>query len=197
MSINIQTLKQLRIFEDSCLAPSSGGLALLSQGGSAPSALPSQKDFGEFDYKQIAKEHGILDLYNMLNNDFITTFDMNSVRALLDDIDKIKTDILVLNKDINIIYESSINIPIFPIKYDKTKYDPMYIIGDSEMTPEQFNESLLYSKVHILPYAYNIKDGLNYPEFNSVIEMLETELIPKSSIIIQNVLGNGECLFSH
>ena len=189
MSINIQILNQLRIFEDSCLAASSGGLALLSQGGSAPSASPPQKDFGTFNYLDLANDVGIK---TIIENNFKATFNIDSVGGLLNDIEDIKKEILQLSKDNNNIHQGR---PVFPIKYDKTKDNPMYIIGNSEMTPEQFKVSSLYSEVHILPFPDNIRDGLNYPEFNSVIKMLGTELIPKSSIIIQNVLGNGECLF--
>ena len=78
--------------------------------------------------------------------------------------------------------------------YDKIKDTPIYIIPE-ELSPVEFQQNPLYSQVNILPYAKGTKDGLNYPEFTSVKKMLGTELIPKSRIIIQNVLGNGECLF--
>ena len=97
-----------------------------------------------------------------------------------------------LNKDIKIIHER--DKPVFPILYDKNKDTPIYITPE-ELSPVEFQQKDLYIQLNVLPYAVGHKPGLNYPEFNSVIRMLKTELIPKSRIIIQNVLGNGECLF--
>ena len=184
----IRTLGDLRAFEDICLEPSAG------QGRPIPNEVPPEADFGTFDYKQIAIDQGFSELYEMLNTDFVTAFDMESVEALLNNIDKIKTDILALDQDINIIHKNGINKPVFPILYDKNKDTPIYITPE-ELTPEQFQEKSLYSQVNVLPFARGGKSGLNYPKFISVKEILGTDLIPKSRIIIQNVLGNGECLF--
>ena len=189
MSINIQTLQDLKNFEDLCILPSAGpDICTENQ-------VPPKKDFGTFKWKQIAIEQGFDELYDMLNTDFVPEFDMTSVEELFHKIENIKTDILNLSKDTNIIHDSGINKPVFPILYDINKDTPIYITSE-ELSPVQFKlQNTLYSQVDILPYADDIKDGLNYPEFSSVIENLTTKLIPKTSIIIQNVLGNGECLF--
>lgn len=184
----ITSLEELRVFEDLCILPSAG------PGRPRANQVPPEADFGTFNYKEIAKDQGFSELYNMLNIDFVTKFDMGSVKVLLNDIEKIKIEILGLNKDIKIIRESHTNKPVFPILYDKNRDTPIYITPE-ELTPVQFQQNPLYSQVDVLPYARGSKSGLNYPEFNSVIGMLKTELIPKSRIIIQDVLGNGECLF--
>jgi hypothetical protein len=182
----ITTLEQLRVFEDLCILPSTG------PGRPRENEVPPEADFGTFNYRQIAIDQGFSKLYEMLNTDFVTEFDMGSVMVLLDDIEKIKIEILRLNKDIKIIHER--DKPVFPILYDKNKDTPIYITPE-ELSPVEFQQKDLYIQLNVLPYAVGHKPGLNYPEFNSVIRMLKTELIPKSRIIIQNVLGNGECLF--
>lgn len=188
MSINIQTLEQLKYFEELCLLPSDGPCRRREN------QVPPKKDFGTFDYVQIAKNQEFDDLYEMLNTDFVTKFHMDSVSELLDKRKNIKTDILNLSKDDKIIHESGVNIPVFPIKYDKKRGTPIYITPE-ELSPVQFQQNSLYSQVDVLPYSDDKKDGLNYPEFQSVIKNLNSPLIPQRSIIIQNVLGNGECLF--
>lgn len=169
----IKTLKQLKIFEDSCLNPQKD--------------IPPEKDFGTYDYKTLANNLGGPDLRNIIEVDFNREFNMNLVQKLLDDIDKLKSDILELKKDNTIIHSSGINKnkPVFPILYDEENQYPIYMINDKMFIPEEFKNNTLYNTV----------DGLNYPEFQSVIENLKSRLIPQSSIIIQNVLGNGECLF--
>ena len=99
----ITTLEQLKRFEDLCILPSAG------PGRPRANQVPPEADFGTFNYKQIAKDQGFSELYNMLSIDFVTEFDMGSVRVLLNDIEKIKIEILGLNKDIKIIHESDIN----------------------------------------------------------------------------------------
>lgn len=173
----IKTLKQLKIFEDSCLNPQK--------------YIPPEKDFGTYDYKTLASTLGGHDLRNMIEVNFNREFNRNLVQKLLDNIDKLKSDILELKKDNNLIHR---NLPVFPIKYDKTRSTPIYITPE-ELSPDQFEKNSLYSQVNVLPYNDDKKSGLNYPEFQSVIRNLKTDLIPQSNIIIQNVLGNGECLF--
>jgi hypothetical protein len=192
----IATLEELKEFEDSCLIPSVGpGRPLANQ-------VPPKEDFGTYDYKTLANNLGGHDLREMIEIDFNRDFDMHSVDRLLQEIDAIKREIIegiTLKPDKNLIVnngseEYPIYITVFPIKYDISSDFPIYITPE-ELTPVQFQQNPLYFQVNVLPYADDNKSGLSYPEFTSVIGMLRTELIPKSSIIIQNVLGNGECLF--
>ena len=183
----IRTLGDLRAFEDICLEPSAG------PGRPRPNEVP-QEGFGTFNYLDLAFNLGGDHLVNIIRTGFNAEFYDVDIERLLQNIERLKDDMLTLAQDINIIHKAGINVPVFPILYDKNKDTPIYITPE-ELTLVQFQQTPLYLQVDVLPYADGGKQGLNYPEFTSVKKMLGTELIPKSRIIIQNVLGNGECLF--